>query len=324
MDKDLTQALRFKLQKRYRRLCAVDVSIFQTTLVHFWKFIQSHSILADLVEDLRKRHPNLAEEFKVQVLDRNGETRLYAADEEETSALGLVAIEHCLHTGNDYESATLGMIYGYSSDTATSVNGFIELFVEPFYEYLDEQIDDQRTILSTLKKFKRRSEWFKKEQLFRLHQGNTKNGENNLNFALYEFLFDQGIEFHLEPKSIEGKIDLIESQSSDEKIMVEGKIFDSESRNKAYICKGFNQLYIYLCTYNQPFGYLVVFNISDKQLNFSVESDSAFFPYVSFGNKIIYLIVIDLYEHETSASKRGILTPITITKEDLVSQTETL
>src|SRR5262249_30738769 len=82
--------------------------------------------------------------------------------------------------------------------------------------------------------------------------------------------------------------------------------------------KGFNQVHIYTRDYNEPFGYLVVFNTSPLDLKFSLSHSTQRTPFVVHNNKTIFIIVINIYPHETTASKRGTLTTCEICEEDLI------
>ena len=140
---------------------------------------------------------------------------------------------------------------------------------------------------------------------------------------LYEFLHDQGIQFSIEPQSASGEADLVSIQSYQEAIVADAKIFWPEKgKSVSYLCKGFNQTYLYTTDYNEPFGYLVIFNMSGKDLRFSLENYSLNFPFIVQNAKTIYFITIDLFLHDTSASKRGKAESYIISETDLRKEIE--
>jgi len=57
--------------------------------------------------------------------------------------------------------------------------------------------------------------------------------------------------------------------------------------------------------------------MSEKDLRFSLENYSLNFPFIVHNAKAIYFITIDLFPHETSASKRGKIKSHIITESDL-------
>jgi hypothetical protein len=173
--------------------------------------------------------------------------------------------------------------------------------------------------LGSLIRFKHACEWFWREELYKLWQDETHRGEKKLALRLYEFLHSQGIQFSIEPWSVSGEVDLVSIQSSNEPLIADAKIFNPEkSKGARYITQGFRQVYQYTSDYNEPIGYLIIFNTSDKHLRFALSSGSEPVPKVVVNNKTIFFLVIDLYPHETSASKRPQPEVVEITEQDIV------
>ena len=154
-------------------------------------------------------------------------------------------------------------------------------------------------------------------------ENNQQIGEKLLAKNLYEYLYDQGIDFFIEPASISGEVDLISSQNSDDPLLADIKIFNPEkSKDKRYICNGFNQVYTYTLDYNESFGYLVIFNTCETDLRFSLSNQEISTPFVLHNNKTIFLITIDIFPYSKSASKRGVLKTIEITERELINKVE--
>jgi hypothetical protein len=204
-----------------------------------------------------------------------------------------------------------------SNDIQDALNAFRQTFLEPVYEYLDEQLDDQRALLALLRRYKHKCEWFRRDALFTLWQADTSKGERVLADDLYEYLHDQGLDFTIEPSSASGKPDLISAQVGKEKLIADAKIF-GDGTPKAYLAKGFHQIYQYTLDYNQPFGYLVVFKTCENDLKFPMADQEQSIPFLARNNKTIFFVVIDICPHEKTASKRGVLKTIEITEADLI------
>jgi hypothetical protein len=84
---------------------------------------------------------------------------------------------------------------------------------------------------------------------------------------------------------------------------------------------GFHQIYKYTASYNEPFGYLIVFKRCDEDVLLSPDGTALGTPFVQYNGKTIYLLVIDLFPAPTPASRRGQLQPIaSLTKDDLVKE----
>ena len=57
MDKAYIQNIRYKLQKRVRRLNALDAENFHAFLYIFWNYINEHPIFGGILNDLRLLRP---------------------------------------------------------------------------------------------------------------------------------------------------------------------------------------------------------------------------------------------------------------------------
>jgi len=132
---------------------------------------------------------------------------------------------------------------------------------------------------------------------------------------LYEYLHDQGLDFMIEPFSVSGEVDLIAAQKTDDPLIADAKIFTSR-KGKTDFARWFNQIYIYTCDYNEPFGYLIIFKICEEDLRFALTNQTQSTPFVIHNNKTIFLITIDIFPYEAPASKRGLLKAIEINEQD--------
>src|SRR6266581_393430 len=77
---------------------------------------------------------------------------------------------------------------------------------------LEDHMNETRKAIRSIK---HRSEWFYREQLWQLASESQK-GEKLLALDLYAYLYDQGINFSIEPSSLSGAIDLIAAQHTDD------------------------------------------------------------------------------------------------------------
>lgn len=318
MDTELIQALRYKLQRRVRHLNLTDYTLFHFSLKQFWGFLQKSNVIFGIIDDLKKRYPQMSEEIKPLFSNGFQKDGLLWDDEDKQSAASLFIVERCINSNDQRVEVNIGRRYSDETNYNNILNSFKNNFLETIYNYIDEKLDDQRLLLGLLKKYKQKCEWFQRDYLYNLCLSNTQKGEKMLTSRLYEYLHDQGIQFFIEPQSVSGEADLVSIQSAEEAIVADAKVFWPErDKGTNYICKGFNQIYLYTTNYNEPFGYLVIFNMAEKDLRFSLENYSLNFPFTVHNAKTIYFITIDLFPHETSASKRGKIKSYIITESDL-------
>ncbi len=310
MDPLFVQNLRYKLQRRISRLNSIDgIEPFLFSLQQFWRFFDQQKTFVGITESLLAQFPNLEEDV-AKIFQ--GET-LFGETEEEAAALGYKVLRNLDINSNNFYSII-------PRQSTSRLEAIRELFLEPFYEYIDEQLDDQRAMLALLMRYKHRSEWFHRDKLWETIQSKREQ-ETLLALDLYSYLYDQGIDFTIEPSSVTGEIDLIAAQDSKDPLLLDAKIFDGDKRDKYYIRKGFNQIYTYTQQYNEPFGYLVIYRTTDVDLKLSLELTREF-PVVVHNHKTIFILIIDIYSHAKPVSQRKPLKAIEITEEELINIVE--
>ncbi len=316
MDPLYIQGLRYKLQKRISRLNSVDDGdLFIITLAQFFIYFDQQPTFTGIVEILLANFPDL-EETVDQII--TGSQSLYGDSEEESAAIGYLVLKKLKDQSDSLFQ--IGYAYRRTGKAHEAIEAIREIFVEPFYEYVDENLDDQRAMLALLMRYKHRSEWFHREKLWE-YSNIERKAEKTLSLDLYSYLYDQGIDFMIEPSSITGEIDLISSQNTDDPLLLDAKVFDGDSRGKSYIRKGFNQIYTYTQQYNEPFGYLVIFKTCEKDLRFSLKQPGNI-PLLVHNHKTIFLITIDIFPNPKPVSQRVPIHAIEITEEEMIQVLE--
>lgn len=315
MDSDYVQNLRYKLQKRVRRLNSTEWQVFHFVLKQFWGFLIQHPILSEVVCKLEAYTSELEEEVESIFSKRAA----VVFDTEMEGAVGAyMVLKRCVESDNQQIEVVVGRNYSSAGKMEEGLDAFRDMFVEPFYEYIDEQLDDSGLILALLRKYKHRTEWFRRAYLYDLWASDTARGEKNLALDLYEYLFNGGIDFAIEPVSASGEVDLVASQISPEPLIADAKIFDpGRSKGTDYIAKGFRQIYSYTLDYNQPVGYLIIYKTCEHDLKLPFANEAQATPFVQHNNKTIFFVVVDLYQHDAPASKRGKLKYVELVEEKL-------
>ena len=317
MNHDCIQNLRDRLQRRMRLLDSSETFVFHDRLRHFWKFLHQEPILHGIIEDLKRRYETVNPDD-----EETDNFNIWGKDETEHVGIALARIRECVHhiDANIEANVGLGLNQGGKLDGGLTV--FQQTFLHPLYDYLEEHLDDQRALLALLRRYKHRCEWFRRGALLALWQSDPGKGERKLTYDLYEYLHDQGLDFAIEPSSASGKPDLISAQVGNEKLIADAKVYRDDTP-KAYLASGFHQIYQYTLDYNQPFGYLVIFKTCENDLKFPMSEQEQSIPFLVHNNKTIFFVVVDICQHEATASKRGILRTVEVTEADLI-QTATV
>jgi len=319
MNPDYVQNVRYKLQKRFRRLNAAGWEIFHYALKQFWDFLYAQPVLVGIMEDVERRSTSCQGDADAIL----GSQPLLPETEFESVGIGYWLIKKCVESGDGDIEIRVGHQYRSGTKHNDAIELFRSYFVEPLYEYVDEQLDEQRAMLALLHRYKQKCEWFQRGQLFEAWEADTSRGEKTLAIHLYEYLHDQGIDFHIEPSSASGEVDLISAQESTEPLLADAKIFNpSKGCGKDYLSTAVKQIYTYAVDYNESFGYLVVYKTCPVDLRLALTNQAAATPFLIHNNKTIFLLVVDIFPHEKPASKRGPLKPVEITEEDLVRVAE--
>jgi hypothetical protein len=319
MTQELFEIDKKTLEEYYKRLLKTNYQFKFLQLRFIWNFIHdrdSFRPLCDLLKTKGQRYEldayGIVDLNKIIILPDKHDERIY---------LSYFIIEKILKpkTNPSIKSMSLiGRNYAENKEGDESIffELFNDLFLEPFIYFLLNHTNKHFWVLGLLKKYKHRTEWFNRELLYKIATDETQKAEHNLKSNLYKYLFDNGLDFYIEPNSPSGEIDFIGSQkNSTNKLLAEGKVFNGI---KANIVKGIWQIHTYIKENNEKDGYLIIYSICPKIISFNFNNDSDSFPYCILDNKRIYFVVIDIYSHGKTAAIRGQQDLIEINNNDLI------
>jgi hypothetical protein len=309
MNSDYIQFIRYKLKKRLQRLNTSDNCAFHWALVYASNFLQESEITKGILDDLERRHPE-CEEYASLTLNLKPQV---GHTEGENAAICHWVIKKCGASKDAPIEMNVSLMLAPKGTDADRNDAFRAAYVEPLFDYIEEHIDDKRITLTLLRRYKHRCEWF------RSREEDPQSEEAHWAYDLYKYLHDQGLQFHLEPSSASGRIDLISSQTGTDRLVADVKVFDPDgSRGVNYICKGFRQLYDYTKDYNESFGYLVIFKLCEADLSIATSHQEASIPFFVHNNKTIFIIIVDICKYSESASQRGRLRAYEITVDQVI------
>jgi hypothetical protein len=290
---------------------------FKFEAAQFWNYLEEHPLWSGVLAQYVATAPSHDGELASMKTHR-GSVSVFATEREQQDFVFRV-VEHCAKQSLDEQLGAwyqVGRAYGQASKHSENLDLFREHFLEPFYEVLDEALDEQAAVLSLLVKYKRKVEWFERKQVAEI----CLRGERALVQHLYAYLFDQGLDFYIEPQSISGEADLVAQE-----LVLDAKVFDglSSSRGVRYLKHGFNQVLTYARDFNQSVGYLVAYRTCEDDLQFDFATSNMLVPHLTCGGKVIFIMVVDLCDYQASASKRGGLKTFTVMEADLIEQQST-
>jgi hypothetical protein len=299
--------LRVKLRNRRIRINGSGFEDFLSLAKQFFAFVEATPVLKSALAELLARNQATINEVK----NAPPHARVYGETAEEAATIAYLMWQGDANQTNGHRSR-LGV---------DKLSDYKDWYVEPLLEYLDETLDDANIVLALLLRYKRKVEWYRRDEVREIYEKDTARGETNLKLHMFEFLFDQGLPFHVEPTAASGKPDIVALDGTQHPFIGEVKIFDPDgSRGAAYIRKAFSQAYRYAGNYNEPVAYLIVFNVSKKQLRVELPSEPDGVPRFELNHKTIFLVTIDLYEG--TASTMGVAETVTIVASELIREVE--
>jgi hypothetical protein len=271
-------------------------------LSQFFNFLNDKPLLKGLLEELSQNKPSYQELItKIQESQRI----MWPKTELEKVKVCLVILEHCINQPDNMQEPM--NISFWAGRKTNGWSFFLDQFFVPFFNFLITRIQREGSVLYILQKYKARAEWYKttKEEIFAKYttKAEQRAGEAFLDENLRQYLFDQGINYPFsQAHSPSGRTDIIAGLDSSDSLVLEVKVFDpAKQYDKSYIKQGFNQASKYVDDYNKSMGYLVIFNVSDKELRLILDT-SIDYPYLEINNKRIYVIVVDIYPNRKTAS----------------------
>lgn len=203
---------------------------------------------------------------------------------------------------------------------------FESILVAPVIDYLVDELDAKKYVLSNLTQYKQKIEWFNKTKLQEIINKEVKKTktnsrvENMLNIGIYEYLHDRGVDFYLEPVSAEsrGRVDLIGAQGTNPQLLLDGKYLRNSSQAKSQIREAFWQVLKYTKQYNRQFGYVICFSNLANNISFNFPESDYSISSLVLEEKTIFFIIIDIFYYGSTPSQKNKSKDIVITIDDIL------
>lgn len=351
MDQQLLQRTRYLLQTRFRKIRTAHTGHFKLITQQVLRWLEGHPIIGAIIHHLDQipgdHHQEIQHllnssdigSFRYYVLSVQ---RSHPRQEHEPEFVGYTPKtleEHasaCLQTLRAtvaqpqmkfYEMLAVYLTqelyeFGIKKDPLEAIK---DIAVRDLYEYLDEQLDGINAVNGLLRKYKQSVEWFQRDRIQQIFDEGYggKKGERALALHLQHYIFNQGVEFIVEPSSASGEADLLLRDPSGQYTIIDAKLINRDAAPSDIarkIAEGFNQVARYCGDYNQPEGFLAVFVNDDISIHIEIEQSDVF-RFFKIGGHVIYYIEINVSQRP-SASKSGKAKRIPITEDMLTKAVE--
>jgi hypothetical protein len=158
-------------------------------------------------------------------------------------------------------------------------------------------------MLYLLWRYKLWAEWFEAERLRRVY---GSSGEEGLDLDLRRFLFESGIDYPFsQPRSPGGRADVVASLETDDPLVLEIKVWDSEKGYRENrVRDGLRQVVDYTDRYGKDVGYVVVFNLDPVPLQLIGETGDTGKPARIERDHTYYFISVNIAKQEKPVSQK--------------------
>jgi hypothetical protein len=308
--------LQVKLQERYRRIFKADDSSFRHEVTYLRDFVQRSPALKAITDRIAADLPEVeADEW----ITTKFSFHEYSWPDAESGRAKVAwrLINRWVEGENPMNQSDA---FSYQTNFNAILRDMTEKVIEPFVEYLQEQLGSASEVLYMLERFTRRLEAFDQDELYAKYELDTKRGEALYDRYLRRFLFDQGIDYPFsQPKSASGEADVVSGLESDDPLVCEVKLYDPDkSYGVPYVAKGFQQAVSYAHDYGKNVAYLVIFNLADHGLQLPTDEETKPWPpRLHVEGVTVYMVVVHA-KPRPSASKRGKSSPRVVRRDELV------
>jgi hypothetical protein len=326
MQNILTDSLIQNLLRQQRRIQRIEYNqTLHFCVIRLIKFISENSELSGIIEELKAHTENEDQVIAAAqtLVSGNGATDF--DDEKQFVLRSYLVLDACARGGVGTENQASRAVSLEPSRHSVNRQAFSSIYLEPVISYLIDKLQNRQNILATLVKYKQKAEWFQRTVIRdQIDQhGDSRIEEKVLNPKIYEYLHDAGIEFYIEPHSQEssGRPDFVSAQSSEPKLILDGKYLDVVNTAKQKIVAASSQVYQYTYDFNRPDGYIVLFKKFQEDIVFSFPVSDFDLPVVTRNGKKIYFVVVSIADAVSPSQSRR-LSEIQITEEDLTRSSE--
>lgn len=296
----LVKSIKEEIETKVERIDTQNKKVLIFTINQFWDFIINNPITKSIIDKLLNEYPDCKNDVDLII-----ERKVFHFDkpEKEVIAIAVQMISKIMEANTVKKKSDLVTYISNPIQKTKSYKESCELvksvWIKQIEYLLISSLDKNLIIIEISSRFKIKIEQFNREKVFKLATKNSKKTEETLAKVYLEFLFDNGLDVYVEPKSTGGRVDFYIVDHLRNKSLSDAKIHDEKSRNGTYIKKGIHQLLTYLEEEVISIGFLIVFEISEVCLRFDFDTLNGI-PYIDFGEKRIFIIVVDICLYDNS------------------------
>jgi hypothetical protein len=309
------QTLQVQLQERYRRLAKTGFDVYAREAGYLRQFIRRTPPLKAIVDTVERSLPELDPEAWIR---ENFSWQGYDWPETELGRAKVVwwLLNNWAEGG---DPRTIAHSLSNESNFTDALAEMTAAAVEPFVEYLQNELGAESDVLYLLDRYRRRVEWFEQSALYDACMADTRTCEAKYDRDFRRFLFEQGIDYPFsQPASASGRADVVSGLETDDPLVCDVKIYDGDSRAIGYISEGVQQVLQYALDYGKTAAHLVIINLTDKDLELPSDGVTGEWPpRLEIAGVTAFLVAVR-GKPRASASQQGRARPIRVSRDQLV------
>lgn len=275
----LEHDLRARLRERRDRLYRSGAPEFEFELERFLGWLESRPYIAAILREIEAADAD----YDSWLHSVKGRRLAFPASEIDRTKL---CLEICRRGDPDNLTRALTSLHFEDLDRV-----FVEAFVDPVVNFIEDRLEAGGSILALLLRYKRRVEWFDRARLFRAARKDPTHAETLLDADLRRFLLESGVDYPFSRRS-----DLLDADSriaEDQPLALETRVFAIGSeRDLEHVHGGFAQAIAFAVEHARPAGYLTVFNFAPARLIFRTSAPRDQVPSVRVSGKRIFAVSI--------------------------------
>lgn len=310
------QDLQVALRNRYARLLQTPFQAYAQELRLVRDWIAAQPALAAVVHAAVDASPDLSVEAWLEGSGRRGLTWPDGVDERSRAALVWLLMNEAADGTRD--ATQLGYAFSHERNMTDACRDMTQTVLQHLFDYLGEQLGTDSEMLHMLERYKRQVEWFDRTTLHAAYEADTRAGEAGYDEHLRRWLFSQGVDNPLtQARGASGETDVLAGLDTDDPLVCEVKLFDAKDKNKRELAGGLNQALQYAQDYGKTVAYLVVINLSGRDLQLPTDGEPGTWPpRIEIAGVTVHVVAVRALPTPT-ASKQGKSKPVVVTRADL-------
>jgi hypothetical protein len=275
----LEHDLRVRLRERRDRLYRAGAPEFEYELERLLGWLEGRPYIAAILREIEAADAD----YDSWLHTIKGRRLTFPASEVDRTKL---CLEICRR--GDPDNLTRALTSSHFEDLDRV---FVEAFVDPVVNFVEDRLEEGGSILALLLRYKRRVEWFDRVRLFGAAGDEPARAERLLDSDLRRFLLESGVDY---PFSRRAELPDAESRIADDQpLALEIRVYAPEPAHDIdHLREGFAQAIAFAVEHARPAGYLTVFNLAPERLVFRTSAPRGQVPSVRTNGKRIFVVSI--------------------------------